>query len=406
MGDDQSRKDEKKGGAADAGAPRPVETAACTDAAGTDRAGGGEPGVSPAAGRRVVLVFLGLALAVILYLSYRILSPFLEIFIVAAATASLSYPLYVRITRRLGGRANLGAALTVVLLVLVVAIPLTIYSSILSREAVNLTHGLNAATIQEYVNKAAERFLPERLDLKRLVEGRLGPEGILGSSYFKEAVNRVAGAANRLVQAFVTGVASALLNFLIFFLFLFFLLRDGRALGRELMRLSPLDDAAERALFTHLTKTIRAILIGGVVVPIVQGVLAMIGFSVFGLPSPILWGSLVIIGAVIPLVGSAVIWIPATIYLALTGATWQWVGLLVYCIVVISTADNILKPVILREAANFHPLIAFVSVLGGLAAFGVFGFILGPIIASLLLSLIGIYKLEVLKLPAHEPESR
>lgn len=402
MWDDQACKDEKKGEAADPLAPRRTYTAA-----GTDEAGGPAPAaaVSPAAGRRVVLVFLGLALAVILYLSYRILSPFLEIFIVAAATASLSYPLYARITRRLGGRANLAAALTVVLLVLVVAVPLTIYSSILSREAVNLTHGLNAATIQEYVNRAAERLLPERLDLKRLVEGRFGPEGILGSSYFKEAVNRVAGAANRLVQAFVAGVASALLNFLIFFLFLFFLLRDGRALGKELMRLSPLDDAAERAIFTHLTKTIRAILIGGVVVPIVQGVLAMIGFAVFGLPSPILWGSLVIIGAVIPLAGSAVIWVPATVYLALTGETWQWVGLLVYCIAVISTADNILKPVILREAANFHPLIAFVSVLGGLAAFGVFGFILGPIIASLLLSLIGIYKLEVLKLPARELES-
>ncbi len=359
---------------------------------------GPEPSASQP-GRRVVIGFLVVSLAIILYLSYKILSPFIEIFIVAAATASLSYPVYARITRVLAGRANLGAALTVLLLILVVALPITIYASILSREAANLTHGLNAATIQEYVNKAAERFLPERLDLKGFIEARFGPEGILGSSYFKEAVNKLAGAANTIVQGFVTGIASALLNFIVFFLFLFFLLRDGKTLGRELMRLSPLDDTAERTMFSHLTKTVRGILIGGVVVPIVQGVLAMIGFAIFGLPSPILWGSLVIIGAVIPLVGSAIIWIPATIYLAVTGgATWQWVGLLAYCVVVISSADNVLKPIILKEAANFHPLIAFVSVLGGLAAFGVFGFVLGPIIASLLLSLIGIYKFEVLRL--------
>jgi predicted PurR-regulated permease PerM len=126
----------------------------------------------------------------------------------------------------------------------------------------------------------------------------------------------------------------------------------------------------------------------------------MIGFAIFGLPSPILWGSLVIVGAVIPIVGSTIIWIPATVYLALTAATWQWVGLLIYCILVISTADNFIKPIILKETANFHPLIAFMSVLGGMAAFGIFGFILGPIIASLFLSLIRIYKYEVLRIPA------
>ncbi len=350
------------------------------------------------AGRKFVLGFLAVALALIMYLSFKILRPFLETFIVAAATASLCYPIYDRITRAFGGRRNLGATATVLILVLVVVIPITVYSSILSTEAVNLTKGLNAATIQEYVNKAADKILPSPFDVKGVIDKRFGPEGILGTSYFKDAVNSIAGAANKLVQGFVTGLASALLKFLIFFLFLFFLLRDGRALGEELMRLSPLEDSVERDIFHHLTKTIRAILMGGVLVPIVQGALSMAGFAIFGLPSPILWGSLVIISSVIPIVGSAVIWGPATVYLALTGATWQWVGLLIYCVVIVGTSDNVLKPIILKEAANFHPLIAFLSVLGGLAAFGVFGFILGPIVASLLLSFIQIYKFEVLKI--------
>jgi predicted PurR-regulated permease PerM len=287
--------------------------------------------------------------------------------------------------------------LTLLLLVVIAFIPITIYSSILSREAVNLTKGLNAATIQEHVNTAVERFLPEEFDLNEFIEKRFGPEGILGSKYFKESINRIAGAANNIVQGFISGIATAFLSFLLFFLFLFFLLRDGESLGKELMSLSPLGDEDDREIFNHLSKTIRGTLIGGVLVPIIQGILAMIGFAVFGLPSPVLWGSMVIIGAVIPFVGSAIIWIPATVYLALTASTWQWVGLLLFCALIIGTADNFLKPIILKGTANFHPLFAFISVLGGLAAFGVFGFILGPIVASLFLSLIRIYKYEMLK---------
>jgi predicted PurR-regulated permease PerM len=353
----------------------------------------------------VVLGFLAVTLAIILYLSFRILRPFLQSFILAAATASLSFPVYERITRRLGGRSNLGAAVTVILLVLVVAVPVTIYSSVLSREAVNLTKGLNAATIRQYFDQAVEKILPDRFDVKGLLQGRFAPDALFGSSYFEEAVNRIGSAANNLLQGFIAGVASVLLNFIVFFLFLFFLLRDGKALVRELMDLSPFEEVSERDILSHLTKTIRAILLGGVLVPVVQGILAMIGFAIFGMPSAILWGSLLVVGAVIPIVGSTSIWVPATIYLALTGETWQWVGQLLYCIFIISTSDNILKPIILREAANFHPLIAFVSVLGGMAAFGVFGFILGPIIASLFLSILGVYKSEVMKMPLRSRES-
>jgi predicted PurR-regulated permease PerM len=353
--------------------------------------------VGTLASHKIVVAFFFFILTVILFLSFQILRPFLEILIVAAAAANLSYPVFKWITRRFGGRSNIGAVLTLLLLVVIAVIPITIYSSILSREAVNLTKGLNAATIQEHFQTAVKRFLPGEFDLNAFIEERFGPEGILGSKYFKESVNRIAGAANKIVQGFISGIATAFLSFLLFFLFLFFLLRDGEALGKELMSLSPLEDKDDREIFTHLSKTIRGTLIGGVLVPIIQGILAMIGFTIFGLPSPVLWGSMVIIGAVIPFVGSAIIWIPATVYLALTAATWQWVGLLLYCGIIISTADNFIKPIILKETANFHPLFAFISVLGGLAAFGVFGFILGPIVASLLLSLIRIYKYEVLK---------
>jgi len=358
-------------------------------------------------GRRWLLGFLAVTLALVLYLSFQILRPFLESFVLAAAAASLCFPIYERITRKLGGRSNLGATVTVLLVVLVVAVPITIYSSVLSREAVNLTRGLNAATIQQYFNQAAEKILPDMFDIKGFLQDRFGPKGFFDSTYFKEAVNSIAAAANRLLQGFVTGVASALLNFLVFFLFLFFLLRDGKALGRELMDLSPFEEVSEREIFRHLTNTIRAILLGGVLVPVVQGILAMIGFAIFGMPSPILWGSLLVVGAVIPIVGSASIWIPATVYLALTGETWQWVGQLLFCTFIISTSDNILKPLVLRGAAKFHPLIAFVSVLGGMAAFGVFGFVLGPIIASLFLSILGIYKHEVMSIPlkSHGAES-
>ena len=142
-----------------------------------------------------------------------------------------------------------------------------------------------------------------------------------------------------------------------------------------------------------------------IVVPVVQGILAGIGFMIFGVPSPFVWGTGVILAATVPILGSPLAWIPACVYLFVHGSTGAAVGLFLFCLVLVSGSDNVVKPLLLRGTARIHPLLGFLSILGGVIAFGVFGFLIGPVVLSLVISAIRIYKLDVLRrgCPAEPP---
>ncbi len=137
-----------------------------------------------------------------------------------------------------------------------------------------------------------------------------------------------------------------------------------------------------------------------IVVPLAQGLAAVIGFLIFGVPSPFVWGAAVALAAMVPILGSPLGWVPACVYLSLTAETWQAVGLLVYGVVLISGIDNVVKPMLLQGSAQIHPMLGFLSILGGVLAYGVTGFLVGPVILSLVLSAIRIYRMDVLRPPA------
>ncbi|MGH9333068.1 MAG: AI-2E family transporter, partial [Vicinamibacteria bacterium] len=127
-----------------------------------------------------------------------------------------------------------------------------------------------------------------------------------------------------------------------------------------------------------------------VLVPVVQGLLAIVGFWIFGLPSPFFWGTVLIFAAVIPGIGSPLVWVPAAIYLLVASSWWQGVGLILYGTLIIGVADNIIKPILLHGTARMHTFTAFLSILGGLLTFGPPGILLGPVIFSILLSMVRI----------------
>jgi predicted PurR-regulated permease PerM len=117
----------------------------------------------------------------------------------------------------------------------------------------------------------------------------------------------------------------------------------------------------------------------------------------FGVPSPFVWGTAVILAATVPVLGSPLGWLPACAYLLVQGRTGAALGLLAYCTVVVSGIDNVIKPLLLRGSARIHPLLGFLSIVGGVLAFGIFGFLIGPVVLSLVLSAIRIYRLDVLR---------
>jgi len=355
--------------------------------------------------RRPKVVFYSflILLFFIFFLAFLVFRHFLVTVAVSASVAALLGPVYDRLTRALRGRRSLSAALMVALTTVVILLPLLTYIILLSNQAIDFYEWvrpkLEADSLRQlwsqglparypWVLRVQEAFQLTELDQARVME------------LVSPALSQLASGANRIIQGAVAGVTSALLYLILFLITLFFILRDGEALAGELKGVSPVSAAQSQEIYERLTKTVKAVLYAMVVVPVAQGLLAMLGFKIFGLPSPLFWGTMLIFAAVIPGIGSPLVWIPATIYLLVTGLLWQGIGMLLYGTFVISTSDNIIKPILLHETAQIHPLLAFFSILGGILSFGLIGFLVGPVILSLMLSAIRIYRMDILRAPS------
>ena len=355
--------------------------------------------------RRPKVVFYSflILLFFIFFLAFLVFRHFLVTVAVSASVAALLGPVYDRLTRALRGQRSLSAALMVALTTVVILVPLLTYAILLSNQAVDfyewIRPQLEAAALRQlwtqdlparypWLLRVQEAFQLTDLDQARLM-GLISP-----------ALSQLASGANRIIQGAVAGVTSAVLYLILFLITLFFILRDGEALAGELKGISPVSAAQSQEIYERLTKTVKAVLYAMVVVPVAQGLLAMLGFKIFGLPSPLFWGTMLIFAAIIPGIGSPLVWIPATVYLFATAPLWQGIGMLLYGTFVISTSDNIIKPILLHETAQIHPLLAFFSILGGILSFGIIGFLVGPVILSLMLSAIRIYRMDILRAPS------
>lgn len=192
-----------------------------------------------------------------------------------------------------------------------------------------------------------------------------------------------------------------LLNIFVTFFAVFYFLRDGRQLAEYVKNLLPINPAHREHIFQKLQDTAHAVLYGAIVIAVIQGVLGGIGFWLFGLSSPIIWGIAMAIFALVPIVGTAVIWLPASLTLIAAGAgegdpalVWKGIGLLLYSTFIISGIDNILKPQLIGGRAGVHPVLILIGALGGLAVLGIIGFIIGPLIIAVFKAFLDIYKRE------------
>jgi predicted PurR-regulated permease PerM len=346
--------------------------------------------------RRDVLVPLLIALGLISLLAFWVFQPFLLVFAVAACVALLLSPVHARLTALLGGRRTLSAATLVFVTTVLILIPVLSSLFVLMQQASLLLDWVRFNPIAG--PEALQRFwqeLPQRYPGMRAwiawIQAQVAPA-------FEGGLMEIAGGASGLLQGVLGRVGHAVLDLGLFLLMLFFLLRDGGRLRGELRPVSPFSDAQEKLIFEHLESTIKGALQAVIVVPVVQGILAGIGFMMFGVPSPFVWGTAVMLAATVPIAGSPLGWLPAVLYLFFArGASGPAAGLFVFCLVIVSGSDNVVKPLLLRGTARIHPLLGFLSIIGGVLAFGVFGFLIGPVVLSLVLSAIRIYRLDVLR---------
>jgi predicted PurR-regulated permease PerM len=353
--------------------------------------------------RRDMLTPLLLSLAVILLLAFWVFKPFVLVFSVSACVALLLAPAQKRFDKAFGGRPTLAAFVLVLLTTVVILIPILTSLFLLARQTavfldwIRLQPLLGPEEMQRFWEELPRRY-PGLKSWIAFLQAQITP-------VLSGGIAQLAGGANGLLQNVLGRVTHAAIDLGLFLLMLFFLLRDGGRLKKELRPISPFSEEQEHQIFDHLERTIKGALQAVVVVPVIQGILAMIGFVVFGVPSPLVWGTAVILAATVPLLGSPLAWMPACVYLFLNGATGPAIGLVVYCTLIVSGSDNVVKPLLLRGSARIHPLLGFLSIIGGVLAFGVFGFLIGPVVLSLVLSAIRIYRLDVLRVVGSQASS-
>jgi predicted PurR-regulated permease PerM len=329
------------------------------------------------------LILLGLVTLAFFWLTLDFVQPLFW----AAVMAILFHPLQRRVEAAVGGKGR-AAIVTTTAIVMLVFVPLTLIGVAVSREALSVYARIKAGDID--VPGFVARLEPVARDLA----ARLG---IDPASIQTGAVD-AAGTAAQLIasQAVVVGqnVFSAVAQTALMIYLLFFFLRDGEKVLEGVARAIPMGQARERALFARFSSVTRATLKGTLVVGAVQGALGGLLFWALGIRAPVFWGVVMTMMSLLPLVGPAIVWLPAAIILLATGSVTAGVILLIGGTLIVGTADNILRPILVGRETRMPDYLVLLSTLGGLTVFGLSGFVAGPVVAALFLTAWDMFALE------------
>lgn len=209
------------------------------------------------------------------------------------------------------------------------------------------------------------------------------------------------------VPQLLTGTANFVTNLLLMFFVLYYMLIHGRKMEEYLEEMMPLKNKNREILGAETDIMIRANAIGIPLLAVIQGFVGALGYLIFGLEDVAVWGFLTGIASLVPIVGTGIIWVPLTVYLLATGATWQGVGLAIYCLAILTNIDYVARITLLRKIGNVHPLITIFGIIVGVGMFGFLGLVFGPLLISYFIVLVKIYRNEFNSIPItplHEEE--
>ena len=337
---------------------------------------------------RIQDIFLVALLVATSVLAFYIFEPFLIPLALAAIFAVVLYPLYRRIHTLLRGRESVAALLTVLVSLVCIITPIALLSTRVAHEAGALYASFDAgggsgAMLDRAFDSGARILTPYVPDVERfrqVVSANVG-------DYAREGARWL---ASNLGAAFAS-VASLLLSLFIFLISLYYLLRDGERMKQTVMHISPLSTEDEELVSARLAGAVNSVVKGNLLVALVQSALSIIGFSIFGVPNAVLWGVAAFFAALIPGIGTALVFIPAVAFLFLVGDTSSAFGLMIWGAVAVGMIDNVLGPRLIGKGMNLHPLLVLPGVLGGIGLFGPAGIFLGPLTLCLLFALLSIY---------------
>jgi predicted PurR-regulated permease PerM len=323
-------------------------------------------------------------LLIAVYICWLMFQPFFDVLMWAAVLAVVFYPMHRRI-RAETRRPTLAAALSTLLVVLFILLPVTFVTVAVVRALTQVAQSFQApdhswsVPVPAVVTRGLEwigRYVDIQID--RASAARFVAERMQtwGATLAASTLMVVGGAVGAITQTLLV----------IFTLFYFF--RDGERIRQAVYETVPLERVQWQDIASRTRDVIGATVYGVLAIAAIQGTLGTFIFWILGLPSPLLWGVVMFFLSMIPMAGAFLVWAPAALYLALTGAFTQAIILVIWGVVVIGGIDNVLSPRLVGQRARLHELLIFFAVLGGLQVFGVLGLILGPVVVAMTLALI------------------
>ncbi len=324
--------------------------------------------------------FFGLLLGTFIF-TFLIFQPFWIIIVLGISFSIVLYPIYEWLVSK-GIPATLSSVITVILFTILVCGPLLGVGALVFKQSQSvyqkvLSSDLNTSPILEKINYKVNNVLPDNVvfDINQ------------------KATEFVSYVSNHITTIFSSTI-SAFFSFILMLLIIFYLLKDGARWRESIISLSPLVKEDDERIISRLTLAVNGVVKGSLLIALAQGVLLGFGFWIFNVPNGALWGVVAAVMSFIPTFGTSLVSIPAIIFLFATGNTGSAVGLLVWAVVIVGLVDNLLGPLVVGRKMNIPSMLILFSVLGGISFLGPVGILVGPLVISLLYSLISIYRNE------------
>lgn len=333
---------------------------------------------------RWTLMILVLLISVLFLVMIR---RFLMAIILAGIFSALSLPLYRKCEIWFGGRRNVASVFTILIIVCVVIVPLSGLLGIIAAQALKVGALAKPWVEQQFSKPGALSEFLQSLPFYETIEPYRNQ--IIAKT--GEIIGSMSGFIIDKLSSATVGTVGIIVDVFVILYGMFFFLIDGERILKKILYYLPLEDHDEHRILDKFTSVTRATLKGTLVIGVLQGALAGLAFTVLGIPSAVFWGTIMAVLSVIPSVGSALVWVPAAIYLAATDHLVKGIGLSVFCAVVVGSLDNLLRPKLVGKDTQMHELMILFGTLGGIIMFGVVGMIIGPIIAALFVTVWEIY---------------
>lgn len=335
----------------------------------------------------------------VIYVVFLMVQPFVGALLSAAVLAYVFHPVY-RFVLKKTGRENLSAFIVAVLVIFLISLPsIFIINTAASESQYLYVRAKQKLTTGDIIGGSCQGQDGVMCRYSRQIGDFLAKPEV--RYHLEETIKRMAMFFSESASSFILSIPSMVLFVFITFFVMFYLLKEGGYLVRKAVSLTPFRNSHQQKLVKNISEMTFAVVYGTVIIALLQGVVAAVGFHFIGIGSALVFGMITTAAAILPFVGTAIVWVPVSLSLIIGGLSlgssslaWQGVALAVYGVLVISTIDNIVGPHIIGKKAGMHPVLVFLGAIGGIYLLGFIGFIIGPVIMALFVLMLEIYKSE------------